>query len=257
MGQHRFKNNVVVVSGGADGVGHAAALKFADEGAIVAILDIQTQKGNNTADEINNSGGKARFFEVDVSNEADVKESVSEITATFKEINILFNHAGTVIVKPFLDTTMTEWNRLMSINVNSMVHTCQAILPYMIKCGKGAIVNTCSVSGLSVSALESAYCVSKGACIQLTRAIAVEFRDSGIRCNGICPALIRTAHGEREAQELIALGQDWSDDDIKRMQGRICEPEEVADAVLYLSSDEAGFINGTMLLVDNAQMATT
>ncbi|UWQ93707.1 glucose 1-dehydrogenase (plasmid) [Rhodobacteraceae bacterium M382] len=253
----RFTGQVVVVSGGADGCGAAAALRFAAEGAKVAILDVNEVKGKETAARIRATGGEVIFARTDVSLGADVHASIKSVISAWGRIDVLFNHAGTVIVKPFLDTTEADWNRMMAVNVNSMFHTSQAILPHMIKAGGGAIVNTTSISGLTASALEAAYCTSKGACIQLTRAIAVEFRDKGIRCNSVAPALIRTAHGTREAEELIALGQDWSDEDVARMQGRICEPEEVAAAVLFLASDDASFINGETLMVDNGQFSMT
>jgi NAD(P)-dependent dehydrogenase (short-subunit alcohol dehydrogenase family) len=254
---NRFESKTVVVSGGAEGVGRAASLRFAAEGAKVAILDIQVDHGERTAEDIRAAGGEALFYQADVSQLDQVHEAINGTAANWNRIDVLFNHAGTVIVKPFLDTSLEDWNRLMTINVTSMVHTCQAAIPIMLKNGGGSIVNTCSVSGLSASSLEAAYCVSKGACIQLTRAIAVEFRDRGIRCNGVCPALIRTQHGIREAEALLALGQEWSETDVARMQGRICEPNEVAAAVLFLASDDASFINGELLTVDNAQMATT
>lgn len=257
MSYSRFQSKIAVVSGGADGVGRAAALQFAREGAKVGILDILNDKGAEVAQAIREAGGEARFFRTDVSQQDQVRAGISGCIDAFERIDILFNHAGTVIVKPFLETTVQDWNRLMAINVTSMVHACQATIPHMLDQGGGAIVNTCSVSGLTASALEAAYCVSKGACIQLTRAVAVEFRDRNIRCNGVCPALIRTAHGMREAEELMAHGESWSEADVARMQGRICEPEEVAAAAVFLASDEASFINGEMLVVDNAQLATT
>jgi NAD(P)-dependent dehydrogenase (short-subunit alcohol dehydrogenase family) len=257
MTMNRFDSKVVVVSGGADGVGRAAAQRFAREGAKVAILDIQEAKGEQTAQDIRDAAGEAMFFRADVRRRDQVHSGINGTIEAYKQIDILFNHAGTVIVKPFLETTIDDWDRLMAINVTSMVHACQATIPHMLKRGGGAIVNTCSVSGHSASALEAAYCVSKGACIQLTRAIAVEFRDQGIRCNGVSPALIRTAHGTREAEELVASGQEWSAADVVRMQGRICEPEEVAAAVLFLASEDASFINGEILTIDNAQMAMT
>ena len=253
----RFEGKVAVVSGGADGCGAAAAKRFAEEGAKVAILDCNKVKGKETAAKIQKSGGEVIFACVDVSKGAEVHSSIGAVAAAFGKIDVLYNHAGTVIVKPFLETSEDDWNRLMAINVNSMFHACQAVLPYMIKAGGGSIVNTTSISGITASALEAAYCTSKGACIQLTRSIAVEFRDAGIRCNSVAPALIRTAHGVREAEELVACGQDWSEDDVAKMQGRVCEPEEVAAAALFLASSDASFINGETLLVDNGQFATT
>lgn len=257
MNGKQFKSKVVVISGGADGVGRAASLMFAEEGASVAILDIQADKGEETASEIRSLGGEAVFFPTDSSVRAQVEVGIAGAIKKYGKIDVLFNHAGTVIVKPFLETTPVDWDRLMAINVSSMFHCCQVVLPHMLDRAGGVIVNTASVSGLSASSLEVAYCVSKGACIQLTRAIAVEFRDNKIRCNAVCPALIRTAHGVREAKELVALGQPWSEDDVAAAQGRICEPEEVANAVLFLASDAASFINGEMLVVDNGQMART
>ena len=254
---NRFEGQAVVVSGGADGCGAAAALRFASEGAKVAILDFNECKGRETAAQIRAAGGEVIFARADVSRREDVRTAINSVAAAWGRIDILFNHAGTVIVKPFLDTTEEEWNRMMAVNVNSMFHASQAVLPHMIAGGGGAIVNTTSISGLTASALEAAYCTSKGACIQLTRAIAVEFRDKGIRCNSVAPALIRTAHGMREAEELVAAGQEWSDEDVTRMQGRICEPEEVAAAVLFLASPDASFINGEILMVDNGQLAAT
>ena len=253
----RFANQVAVVSGGADGCGRAMAHRLAREGARVAILDINAERAEQTVRDIRAADGDALFLPTDASVGAEVRASIAAAFDACGHIDLLFNHAGTVTVRPFLETSEAQWNRLMAINVNSMFHTCQAVLPHMLERGAGAIVNTASVSGLTASALEAAYCVSKGACIHLTRAIAVEFRDHGIRCNAVCPALIRTAHGVREAEALVALGESWSEADVARMQGRICEPEEVAAAALFLASDDASFINGEFLMVDNAQLATT
>lgn len=127
----------------------------------------------------------------------------------------------------------------------------------MLQQDDGVVFNTVSVSGLSVSALEAAHCVSKGACIQLTRLIAVEFRGRNIRCNVVGPGLIPTAHGQREAKELVALEQSWSEDDIAVGQGRNCEREEVANTVPYLASGAASFLNGKKLVLDYGQVART
>ncbi|MEP3035633.1 MAG: SDR family oxidoreductase, partial [Pseudoruegeria sp.] len=118
-------------------------------------------------------------------------------------------------------------------------------------------VNMASISGLSASPMEAAYCVSKGACVQLTRAIAAEFRDRGVRCNAVCPGFIRTDHGNHELRELQTLGAIKGIEDITTLQGRMSEPDEIADAVLFLASHDSRFINGEMLVVDNAAMATT
>jgi NAD(P)-dependent dehydrogenase (short-subunit alcohol dehydrogenase family) len=119
------------------------------------------------------------------------------------------------------------------------------------------IVNTGSISGFTASPMEAAYCVSKGAVMQLTRAIAVEFRDRGIRCNALLPGFIRTPHGLREMDELVALGVDAAEPAIAAAQGRMCEPDEVARVALFLASDASSFINGEGIVVDNASTITS
>ena len=146
---------------------------------------------------------------------------------------------------------------MMAVNVKSMFLMTKAVLPTMLPHGKGAIVNTSSISAVAGTAMEVLYCTSKGACHMFTRAIATEYRGDGIRCNAVCPGFIRTAHGMRELKELRALSIDVSEDDINRLQGRMCEPEEVANAVLFLASDEASFVNGETLFVDNGMLVQT
>jgi NAD(P)-dependent dehydrogenase (short-subunit alcohol dehydrogenase family) len=246
-----------LITGGAGGAGRAASLLFADEGAEVCIFDVQDGAGTTTVSEIEAAGGKARYFKTDVSREKAVRDSVEALMDDWERVDILFNHAGTVIVKPFLETTGEDWRRLIEVNVMSMVFASKAVLPHMLEAGGGAIVNTASISGLTASAFESAYCTTKGACVQLTRSIAVEYRDRNIRCNALCPGFIRTDHGLRELGELSSLGELVSEEDIAAVQGRMCELEEIARAALFLASDEASFVNGEMLVVDNGALATT
>ena len=254
MASGRLAGKTTLISGGAGGVGRAAALLFAAEGARVAVADIQAEAGARLKGEIESGGGEALFVEADVSSGTQVQAAVQAVLDRFGRIDILFNHAGTVIVKPFLETSEAEWDRLMAINVKSMFWMCQAVLPGMLAAGRGAIVNTSSISGLTASPLESLYCTTKGAVLQLTRALAVEYRERGIRCNAVCPGFIRTDHGQREMQAFAALGMSV-DADIAARQVRICEPEEVAQAVLFLASDEARFLNGAALVVDNGWTA--
>lgn len=257
MANQRFENQVVLISGGAGGAGRASSLRFAAEGAKVAIVDIQAQAGNELVTEIESAGGHAFFVEADVSNADSVNSAIQAILNHFGEINVLFNHAGTVIVKPFLETSEADWDRLMAINVKSMFLMTQAVLPGMLAREKGVVINTASISGLSASAMESAYCTTKGAILQLTRAIAVEFRDRGIRCNSISPGFIKTPHGLREMEECVNLGIDFTMDDIAKLQGRFCESEEIASVAAFLASDDASFVNGASITVDNTWTAAT
>ena len=247
----RLKGKVALISGGATGMGGAASRLFAAEGAAVGIVDRNREAGLAAVEDIRKAGGTAVFAEADVSKAADVARAVAEVGAALGAIRVLFNHAGTIIIKPFLETTEEEWDWLMAVNVKSMFLMTKAVLPQMIAAGGGSIVCTSSISGLVSTPMEVLYSATKGACHMFARAIAVDFRDQGIRCNAVCPGFVRTPHGLREVKELSALGVDASDAALAVSQGRICEPEEVARAALFLASDEASFVNGTHLFVDN------
>jgi NAD(P)-dependent dehydrogenase (short-subunit alcohol dehydrogenase family) len=247
----RLKGKVALISGGATGMGGAASTLFASEGAAVGVVDRNAGAGRAMAEVIRAAGGKAVFAEADVSNPADVDRAVAEVNAALGPVTVLFNHAGTISIKPFLDTTLEEWDRLMAINVTSMFLMTKAVLPQMIAAGGGSIVCTSSISAVAATPMEVLYDTTKGAVQMFARAIAVEFRDRNIRCNAVCPGFVRTPHGLREVKELQALGVDVSDAALAAQQGRICEPEEVARAALFLASDEASFVNGTHLFVDN------
>lgn len=257
MADGRLRGKTALISGGAGGMGRAMAMLFAREGARVAIADVQAAAGRGVAAAIERDGGTARFVEADVADSAAVDRAVRATLDAYGRIDILCNHAGSIIVKPFLETTEGDWDRLMAINVKSMFLMSRAVLPGMLAAGGGVIVNTSSISGLTAAPMESVYCTTKGAILQLTRAIAVEFRDKGIRCNAICPAFVRTDHGLREIEALNALGWDASEQGIASRQGRICEPEEVARAALFLASDDARFVNGASLVVDNTWTAAS
>ncbi len=247
----RLKGKVALISGGATGMGGAASRLFAAEGAAVGIVDRNREAAEATAADIRAKGGKAVVAVADVSSEAEVIRAVGEISKSLGPITVLFNHAGTIVIKPFLETTVAEWDWLHAVNVRSMFLMTKAVLPQMIAAGGGAIVCTSSISAVAATPMEVLYCTTKGACHQFARAIAVEFRDGGIRCNAVCPGFIRTPHGNREVKELMALGVDVSDAAITAQQGRMGEPEDVARAALYLASDDAAFITGTHLFVDN------
>ena len=247
----RLHGKVALISGGATGMGGAASRLFAAEGAKVGIVDRNPEAAAATVAEIERAGGQAMFAVADVSSSVDVNRAVAEVHAALGTINVLFNHAGTIIIKPFLETSEEEWDWLTDVNVKSMYLMTKAVLPQMIAAGGGSIVCTSSISAIAATPMEVAYCTTKGACHQFARAIAVEFRERGIRCNAVCPGFVKTPHGLREVKELQALGVDVSEAAIAIQQGRICEPEEVARAALFLASDEASFVNGTHLFVDN------
>ncbi len=248
---NRLSGKVALISGGATGMGGAASVLFAAEGAKVAILDLNLAEAQARVAEITANGGHAVAIKCDVSDAAQVSAAVGQATSALGPITVLFNHAGTIVIKPFLDTTEAEWDWLHAVNVKSMFLVTKAVLPGMIAAGGGSIVCTSSISAVAGTPMEVLYDTTKGAVHMFARAIAVEFRDRGIRCNAVCPGFIETPHGLREVRDLQALGVDVSEAAITAAQGRIGKAVEVAQAALFLASDEASFVNGTHLFVDN------
>jgi NAD(P)-dependent dehydrogenase (short-subunit alcohol dehydrogenase family) len=247
----RLHGKIALISGGATGMGGAASSLFAAEGAAVAVVDMNMSEAEARVTSIRAAGGTAIAIKADVSDASQVTAAVAEATRHLGPITVLFNHAGTIVIKPFLETSEQEWDWLHAVNVKSMYLMTRAVLPGMIAAGGGSIVCTSSISAVAATPMEVLYCTTKGACHMFARAIAVEFRDRNIRCNAVCPGFIETPHGVREVAELQALGVDVSEAAIAAAQGRIGKPEEVAEAALFLASDAARFVNGTHLFVDN------
>ena len=251
----RLAGKTAVITGGAAGMGRATALAFAAQGATVAIIDIQDDAGAETVGMIREGGGNAEFIQADVSKAQQVDRAFDAVAETVGAYDILFNHAGTIIVKPLHESTEEDYDRLMDINVRSAFLVCRRAVREMSANGGGSIVITASIASELGYPLESLYCMTKGAVLQLARTISAEYRDQGIRCNAVCPGFVKTAHGLREISELDIAGQAWEEAALAEAQGRICEPEEVAAAVVFLASDESSFISGNALYVDNGWYA--
>jgi NAD(P)-dependent dehydrogenase (short-subunit alcohol dehydrogenase family) len=181
----RLDGKTAIISGGATGMGGAASKLFAKEGARVAIVDRNGDAARETVNAIVEAGGVAESFVADVSEEAQVNAAVKAVEARFGAATVLFNHAGTIVIKPFLETTLAEWDWLHAVNVRSMFLVTRAVLPGMIAAGGGSIVCTSSISAVAGTPMEVLYDTTKGAVHMFARAIAVEFRDRKIRSNAV------------------------------------------------------------------------
>jgi len=247
----RLLNRAVLVTGGANGAGAASVRLFARHGARICVVDRDRAGGEALEAELQAGGFDVRFVHADVSRPDEAEMSVHRTLEMLGRVDVLFNHAGIIIVKPFLDFTLEDWAELMDNNAKSAFLMSRLVLPGMLERGRGVLVFTSTTGVRAATHLESVYNASKSAMHQLARSIAVEYRDQGIRSNTLCPSFIRTRHGEHEISQLRQYGIFASEEDVNIMQGRICEPEEIAEVALFLASDESSFVNGAELFVDN------
>jgi len=245
---------VALITGAASGIGRAAALLFAREGAAVAITDIN-QAGQAVAEEMVRSGGQAIFEYADVTQAVDCKRVVERTARELGAIDVLFNNAGIIGRASVVELSEEDWDRVMAVNVKSIFLMSRQVIPIMVKAGGGSIINTASGWGLAGGPRAAVYCASKGAVVLLTKAMAVDHGLQKIRVNCICPGDTDTGMLRNEAQQLGAREDVFLAESARRPLGRIGRPEEIARAALYLASDASSFVTGTALVVDGGGLA--
>lgn len=246
-------DKVAIVTGGASGIGLATVSRFAREGASVVIADLDARRGEIAAGELRTSGLEVSFIQTDVASSDEARRLAELTVERYGEVDILFNNAAFLDYDHYGSVTETseeDWRRCIDVTLTGVFLCSRYVIPSMIRNGGGAIVNTSSVGGLVGFGQHAAYCSAKGGVIQLTREIAIDYADSQIRCNAVCPGLIATPMNETYLADPANRARSLGNAVIKRPG----LADEIANAVLFLVSDEASYVTGAVLPVDGGYL---
>ena len=247
-----MQGKVAIVTGGGSGMARAACLKFAENRVRVAVVDIDAQVAEETVALIEKAGGTAISIKADMGHDEDIKMMVKQTVSTFGRLDYAYNSAGIEGVYGGFEGTSDElWTDIVNVDLTSIWHCLKAEVPEMLKAGGGVIINTSSIAGLKSHPMEPAYCAAKHGVIGLTKSAAVAYAPQNIRINAICPGPIFTkmwqsTHSGTDEQKKVAEGVPMR---------RIGQPEEVANVVLFLCSDEASYVTGVALPIDGGMLA--
>lgn len=251
----RLAGKSAIVTGGAGGIGRATSLALAAEGARVAVVDLQQEAAEAVAAEIRAAGGEAVAIAADVSAEPDVERAVATAVDAFGGLDIAFNNAGIIRRTTAVETTVEEWDRVFGVNVRGIFLMCKHVVPIMAAAGGGSIVNTGSGWGLKGGGQAISYCASKGAVVNMTRALAIDHGPQGIRVNSVNPGDVNTGMLRDEARQLGQETGSFLAEAADRPLRRMGEPSEIAAAVVWLASDESSYVTGSALVVDGGGIA--
>lgn len=243
----RVDGKIAVVTGGGLGIGRATAVMLAEEGAQVAVTDINEEAGRETVAQITEAGHEAAFFEHDVASEDDWERVVADVQDTFGGPDVLVNNAGIYQIEPIEEIAVEDWRELMDVNVTGVFLGMKHCTPLMREQGQGSVINLSSVAGLVGLAGHTCYGASKGAVRTMTKDAAMELAEAGVRVNSIHPAYIDTQMADYGAE---AQGASKEELDAMHPIGHMGEPDDVAYAVVYLASEESKFVTGTELVLD-------
>lgn len=245
----RLENKVALITGAGSGIGRESALLFAGEGAQVVVSDVSEAGGQETVSLVEQAGGKAVFVRTDVSKAADVQAAIATAENTFGKLDVLFNNAG---IFPAADGSVVEteedvWDLTINVNLKGVFLGCKYGIPALLRAGGGSIINTASfVAVIGAATSQSAYTASKGGVLALTREIAVEFARQNIRANALCPGPVDTPL----LAELLSDPARRQRRMVHIPPGRLAQAKEIAQAALFLASDESSYVNGSTFLVD-------
>jgi NAD(P)-dependent dehydrogenase (short-subunit alcohol dehydrogenase family) len=251
----KLKDKVALITGGAIGIGAAIARLFAGEGAKIILIDIDAARGQETCREIEDRGGSCQFYQADVSNAEQVARTLGQIVQGFKRVDILVNNAA--IWRPGRVTDLDEetWDSVLGTNLKGIFLVSKYTLPVMIKAQQGVVINVASVAGLVGAPGASAYAASKGGVVNLSRSMALDFAPHNIRVNCLCPGLTDTAQGDSVVGH---YKPEMDPTDAKRTWQpvhRVGTPEDMAKAALYMASDDAEFMTGSIFVIDGGLTA--
>jgi NAD(P)-dependent dehydrogenase (short-subunit alcohol dehydrogenase family) len=251
----RLHGKIAIVTGAASGIGRATAMLFAEEGALVVAMDRDASGGACVQEIIASRGGSCVYIEGDVSCSRDCRQAVSAATGQWGRLDAVVNVAGIIRRASVVETTEEEWDQVMAVNVKSVYLMGRHAIPVMASAGGGAIVNVSSGWGLAGGRAAAAYCASKAAVVNLTKAMALDHASQGIRVNCVCPGDTDTSMLLEEANQLGVKPELFLKEAADRPLGRVGQPQDIARAILYLASDEAAFVTGAVLVVDGGGLA--